>query len=180
MSTVWWVRLPLSPKPGLFPGKSSFGQDPHGAHTTEVGFCVHDYTMSPCQLHRDCLNCEELVCVKGDVIKATAIRRQYAETQTLLAQALEAAKQEYSGANRWVEHQQHTLERLDQLCKILDDPDVPDGTLMQLSARRQAPRLGRQMPGVPGLAGSSFANHVERSVRALGHSTPDDSREINK
>ena len=32
------------------------------AHVTEFGFCVHDYSMLPCQKHRDCLNCGEQVC----------------------------------------------------------------------------------------------------------------------
>src|SRR5581483_6517210 len=107
------------------------------AHTTEVGFCVHDYTMSPCELHRDCFRCEELICVKGDAVKTAAIRRQCDETQALLAQAQAATAQQCTGANRWVEHQRETLERLDQLCKILDDPQVPDGTFIQLSARKR-------------------------------------------
>jgi hypothetical protein len=110
------------------------------AHTTEVGFCVHDYTMSPCALHRDCLHCEELICIKGDAVKTAAIRRQHEETQALLVQAQAATAQQCAGASRWVEHQQETLERLDQLCKILDDPQIPDGTFIQLSTRKRTTR----------------------------------------
>jgi hypothetical protein len=110
------------------------------AHTTEVGFCVHDYTMSPCQLHRDCFHCEELICIKGDAVKTAAIRGQYEETQALLVQAQAATAQQCAGANRWMEHQRETLERLDQLCKILDDPQIPDGTFIQLSAQKQTVR----------------------------------------
>ncbi len=116
------------------------------AHTTEVGFCVHDYTMSPCQLHRDCLSCEELICVKGDPVKAAAIRHQRTETQMLLAQASQTAQRGDSGANRWVDHQRETLERLDQLCGILDDPQVPNGTFIQLSIRKQPAGLGQERP----------------------------------
>ena len=36
------------------------------AHITDLGFCDQVYTMSPCPLHRDCIHCENLVCVKGD------------------------------------------------------------------------------------------------------------------
>lgn len=39
------------------------------AHTTELGFCIHDWTMLPCQKHRDCINCTEHVCLKGDIKK---------------------------------------------------------------------------------------------------------------
>jgi len=44
----------------------------------------------------------------------------------MAAQADEAA-----GADRWVEHQQLTLARLDQLCAIFDDPCIPPGTVIK-------------------------------------------------
>ncbi len=39
------------------------------AHTTEIGFCLHDFSGSPCELHLDCLRCTEHVCVKGNCHK---------------------------------------------------------------------------------------------------------------
>jgi hypothetical protein len=36
------------------------------AHKTDFGVCIHDFSMMPCQLHMDCLNCTEQVCIKGD------------------------------------------------------------------------------------------------------------------
>lgn len=108
------------------------------AHTTEVGFCVHDFTMSPCQLHRDCMSCEELVCVKGDVARTARIRALRDETQGLLAAAQSAQADHDAGANRWVEHQQTVLARLDGLCAIFDDSTVPDGAFIQ-QARPQMP-----------------------------------------
>ncbi len=35
-------------------------------NVTEYGYCVHDYTMSLCEKFRDCVNCTEQVCIKGD------------------------------------------------------------------------------------------------------------------
>lgn len=109
------------------------------AHTTEVGYCIHDYVMSPCQLHRDCFHCQELICVKGDAHKEAAIRQQHIETQELLAHAMKAAQD--SGVSRWVDHQRETLNRLDELCRILDDPAVPNGAFIQLSTPKHPPRL---------------------------------------
>lgn len=106
-------------------------------HTTEVGFCVHDFAMSPCRLHRDCFQCQELICVKGDEHKEAEIRRQCAETRSLVQSALQAAAQQCMGANRWVEHQQETLKRLEQLCAILDDPAVPSGSFIQLGSPKK-------------------------------------------
>jgi hypothetical protein len=116
------------------------------AHTTELGFCIHDYTMSPCEIHGDCINCEELVCVKGDSFRNAQVKRQLEESRNLLERAESADADGHYGAARWVVHQRATVERLDQLCAILDDPTVPPGAFITLVRPNQtaSPRLGRQ------------------------------------
>lgn len=111
------------------------------AHTTDFGYCVHDFTMLPCQTHRDCLNCDEQVCIKGDAVREHAIRTYQKETRALLDNAKEAVKDGEFVANRWVTHQSLTLQRLDQLCAILDDPTVPDGAIIQPAGVVPASRL---------------------------------------
>jgi hypothetical protein len=103
------------------------------AHTTEFGFCIHDFSMLPCQIFRDCLNCDEQVCLKGDSVREKNIRRHRDETRALLLRAEQAQSEGDMGADRWVAHQQITLSRLEQLCAILDDPMVPSGAVIQLS-----------------------------------------------
>lgn len=103
------------------------------AHTTDFGFCVHDYTMMPCDQHADCINCNEHVCVKGDERKASMVKRRLAEAQELLARAEAATAEGYYGADRWMEHHQKTVVRLTQLAEILDNPAVPVGAVIQLS-----------------------------------------------
>ena len=103
------------------------------AHTTDLGYCVHDYTASPCQLHLDCIHCEDLVCVKGDAEKVETLRQRLDEAQGLMRKAETAAGEGYSGSDRWIEHHRSTVERLSQLSKIMDDPSVPDGAVIQLS-----------------------------------------------
>lgn len=121
------------------------------AHTTEFGYCIHDFTMLPCQLHQDCLNCDEQVCIKGDAVREVNLRRHREETRMLLAAADAAVSEESAGADRWREHQRKTLERLDQLCGILDDPSVPFGTVIRPAGVAPASRLEqaagqRQLP----------------------------------
>jgi hypothetical protein len=111
------------------------------AHTTDFGFCIHDFTMLPCQIHRDCMNCDEQVCIKGDAVREANIRMRRAETSALLEQAKSATEKGYAGANRWVEHQERTLVRFDKLCEILDDPNVPVGSVIQPSGIVPASRL---------------------------------------
>ncbi|MBN2680048.1 integrase [Acidithiobacillus montserratensis] len=111
------------------------------AHTTEYGYCIHDFAMLPCHLHQDCLNCDEQICVKGDEAETQALRRFRDETRRLLAEAtLAEADCEY-GANKWVAYQRRTLARIDQLCAILEDPNVPVGAVIMSAAVAPASRL---------------------------------------
>lgn len=114
------------------------------AHTTDLGYCVHDYTASPCQLHLDCIQCEDLLCVKGDTEKAATLRQRLDEAQGLMRKAEAAASEGYSGSDRWIEHHRLTVERLSQLAKIMDDPSVPDGAVIQLSPPKTAFRTAHR------------------------------------
>ncbi|NPT60050.1 integrase [Paraburkholderia sp. 5N] len=102
------------------------------AHTTDFGYCIHDYVMSPCQMHRDCLNCGEQVCVKGLEEKEKRIRQAHAEATRLLAMAERAETEGEFGASEWVEHHRVQLARVTALLEILDDPAVPRGAIIQL------------------------------------------------
>jgi hypothetical protein len=111
------------------------------AHTTDLGFCAHDFAMSPCQLHLDCVNCNEQVCIKGDAVGEANARAKQAETTALLLEAQAADADGSYGASRWMQHQQLTLERLSQLVGILDDPHVPRGAVIRLAHVKPASRL---------------------------------------
>lgn len=101
-------------------------------HATEYGVCVHDYTMSPCQKHRDCINCQEQACVKGDKEKTARIRRALEITEELHRKSIEAVGDNWQGAGRWEEHHYRTLKRLRNLVGILDDDDVLEGSVIRL------------------------------------------------
>ncbi len=111
------------------------------AHTTDLGFCVHDYTASPCQLHMDCIHCQELVCVKGDAEKEALLRQRLEEAKRLMDMAQAATAGGYSGSDRWLDHHRATVDRLTQLCSIMNDPAVPDGAVIQLAAPNMPSRL---------------------------------------
>ena len=102
------------------------------AHTTDLGWCAHDFASEPCQMHRDCVNCEEQECIKGEAHKEANLRLLKCETEYLLKQAREALSDEEYGADTWVEHQTKTLERVDVLLRILEDPEVPVGARIRL------------------------------------------------
>ena len=111
------------------------------AHTTEFGYCVHDFAMTPCQVHNDCINCNESVCVKGEDVKHANLRRLQEETTQLVSEAERARGDEVFGANRWLVHQKQTLERVNALLEILDNPSVQLGAVIRLTGIKPASRL---------------------------------------
>lgn len=118
----------------------------HGiAHITEFGFCVHDYSMLPCQKHRDCLNCTEQVCLKGWQPKLETLKARQSAIKAQLVKAESANDVGVYGADRWSEHQRKTLARADQLIDILENPDIPDGTVVRLSNDQEFSPLKRAL-----------------------------------
>ena len=111
-------------------------------HLTDIGGCGHDWTTLPCQHHRDCINCEDLVCIKGDTEKTEQIQRNLDDALALVRTAEEAVSEGYAGSDRWLNHHRATVDRLTQLANIMVDPRVPVGAVIQLSP----PRLGPQIP----------------------------------
>jgi hypothetical protein len=115
------------------------------AHTTDIGYCVHDYTSSPCQLHMDCIHCQDLVCVKGDEEKTALLRKRLQEARELLGRAEDARADGYYGSDRWVEHHRASVDLLSQLVQILDDPSVPSGAVIQLSTPKAPSRIAQEL-----------------------------------
>lgn len=134
------------------------------AHTTDFGYCIHDYTMSPCQLHRDCIHCSDLICVKGDKEKEQRLRQQLEESRELLRKAEEASKDGYYGTDRWKEHHTSTVERLSQLCSIMEDLKVPIGSVIQLSSPKAAVQHVSLQRKLESLEGTALASSSQSMV----------------
>lgn len=104
----------------------------HGAvHTTEYGYCVHDYTFAPCGKYFDCINCSEQVCVKGEKQKLERLRSLLDTTEDLVDKAKEAISEEELGADKWYQHQTKTLERVKGIIALMENPELPDGSLVR-------------------------------------------------
>ena len=132
-------------------------------HVSVWGICSHDFIMSPCEKFRDCLNCEEHVCVKGlgkdSAEQLMRIKLRLAQVEKDFAEAEDAIAKGFAGADRWYEYHHKTVERLRQLVEILESPQVPDGAQIKL-------RDGKDF------------SHLRRVIRlkavdALEHKTPD-------
>lgn len=136
------------------------------AHTTDLGYCVHDYTMSPCQLHMDCIHCQDLVCVKGDAETEALLRQRLVEARGLLEKAELATAEGSFGGDRWRDHHRSTVDRLSQLCAIIDDPKVPNGAVIQLATPKMPFRI-EQAPKRDQLLAEDREGELSANVRAV-------------
>lgn len=102
------------------------------AHVTEYGYCVHDYTMSPCEKYRDCVNCTEQVCIKGEGKKLNRLKERFTKSERLYSLAKKAMEEGDMGADRWFQYHQKTVTRLRELISILENPKIEDGAQIKL------------------------------------------------
>lgn len=107
------------------------------ALVTDSGFCVHDYSLLPCQAHGDCLGCSENVFVKGDASHRSRISKRISLTEKQLSDATAAASDGLFGADRWVSHHAKAIQRMQEMLAIHDDPSIPDGTIINLGGGAQ-------------------------------------------
>lgn len=112
------------------------------AHVTEFGFCIHDYTMSPCQRFRDCINCTEQVCVKGDQ-RVKRLKERLSIVENLRAKAAREIEEGTAGADRWYEIHDITEKRLRELVGIMEDPSIQSGAIIKLRNHNEFSPLKR-------------------------------------
>jgi hypothetical protein len=106
------------------------------SHSTEFGFCIHDWTMSPCDKYRDCLLCTEHLCIKGHA-KNERVREMLVEAEEQLIATEDALNNGYFGADRWLDHHRKIVAVLREHVKILDDPQIPSDSVYQLTGIRE-------------------------------------------
>ena len=123
------------------------------AHVTEFGFCVHDYAMSPCERFRDCLNCTEQVCIKGDG-RLNRIKGRYEEVRALCASAEQEKCEGTAGADRWLEIHLLSRDRLKELIELLESPSLPAGAIVRLRNPNEFSPLRRALAARRAISGS--------------------------
>lgn len=110
-------------------------------HLTDFGACFHDYSQEPCQLHRDCLMCNDHVCVKGDAEAERRLEEKLQETKRLLGEAQRAMASEEYGADHWVLHNAKLVDRMTQMLIKLRNAAIPDGAIIHMRNDEAPSRL---------------------------------------
>lgn len=101
-------------------------------HTTEFGLCTHSYIDEPCLKYRNCLNCTEHVCIKGDQEKTRRLQERLKKEKILWQKDKLAVENNVTGANVWLGTRELTIQRCEQMLALLNDPHIEDGTPLSL------------------------------------------------
>ncbi|MGY4800052.1 hypothetical protein [Teichococcus aerofrigidensis] len=133
------------PDPLLISREEFLREQMGASHATEVGACIHDYALQPCQNHGDCITCEENVFVKGDQRHRAEITRLLGLAEMQLAAAKLSMSEGDYGADLWVQDHERKLRRLQLMLAIHDDPGVPDGKVASLPPDRQDSEIEQAM-----------------------------------
>ncbi|ATX80170.1 hypothetical protein Ga0123461_1757 [Mariprofundus aestuarium] len=114
-------------------------------HQTEFGVCIHDYIISPCSKHRNCVTCTEQVCIKGDEVKVERLKMRLASEQSLLESDKAAMDEGSIGADRHYNKRLETIKYCSELIDRLTDDNLPDGTLIKLSSALDMSHLDKAL-----------------------------------
>ena len=102
-------------------------------HQTAFGACEHDWTMSPCMKHGDCICCAEHVYEKGDPERFALLKARCEHRLQECEKALAAIRGGTQVADRWLEHQLKSLMREMQLVSLLECGDIEAGAEIRLN-----------------------------------------------
>lgn len=120
----------------VFVRRNQFGQiEKITAHLTDIGYCLHDYMQSPCPIAKNCIQCSESLCIKGNEHSRKALDMLYADSRALTLAAQRDAESGMQGADEWFQAHSEREELLRNLLEILDRSDVPDGTPIMLNVQ---------------------------------------------
>ena len=135
------------------------------AHSTEFGMCPQSYLSEPCTKYRDCANCSEHICVKGDDGKCERLRKKLATERKFLKMDEVRVQNGVQGADQWYRRRQITVDRCEQLVKMMEDPNIEDGALIKLVDVEDVTLLDRAMDAngkkrLPEIINYQRINHV--------------------
>lgn len=102
-------------------------------HRSRYGLCRRSWRIGPCNKFADCLNCSELLMCKGDKFAVEIIRSERATMAKTFNAAQEAVSRGERSATRWIKVMGPQIKKLDDLIAVLNDPQVPDGSPVEIA-----------------------------------------------
>lgn len=103
-------------------------------HFTPMGICAHDYSLSPCDRHLNCVRgtCPDYLRTKGNQNERTNLIQIIRNTESALKRAQDHATSNNGDlAPAWVKHHQDTIVGAKAALAIDDDLQVKDGDMIR-------------------------------------------------
>jgi hypothetical protein len=103
-------------------------------HFTAMGICVHDYSLSPCIQHLNCVRgtCPDYLRTKGNQTERNNLVQIIRNTESSLKRAQDEVKaNKGSLAQAWVQHHQDTIAGAKAALAVDDDFEIKDGALIR-------------------------------------------------
>ncbi|GFO53525.1 DNA-binding protein [Geomonas sp. Red276] len=102
-------------------------------HETQYGYCVHDYSRTPCERRMQCLECTDHLCVKGECTKNDRVRTELSVAENSLEHLEKGiADGEHVAGTKLHKFLTKTVSVRKQLVKLLDDRNLETGTRIQM------------------------------------------------
>jgi len=120
--------------------KFDLAQIKETAHTNLFGWCIQSLRQNPCEMCGSCIDCTQLVCVKGAEPKLENIRLELDRTIALKEKAQEKIDSGLRVNVRWMNSFNQKIERLEQLISILESEQVVDGSFVMISDMLDLPQ----------------------------------------
>lgn len=98
------------------------------AQFTGLGYCIHNYSDSPCIKNGDCATCNEHICLKGIPHTINELKSLVKLHEEQLTHARASDEDNVFGADRWVTSLGFKLSKLRTLIVLLEDSKTADGT----------------------------------------------------
>lgn len=112
---------------------------------TDMGECKSSYYEHPCLKHRDCINCNEHICVKGNKEHLQNIENKFKREKLLIKGDKKALDEGINGALQWYERRSITVQRLKTILEWLNNPDVKVGDRIKLADVEDVTHLDRAL-----------------------------------
>ncbi|MNO91737.1 hypothetical protein D3C76_832890 [compost metagenome] len=108
----------------------AYGHGPF--HRSRYGICRRSWGAGPCIKFADCTNCSELLACKGDKIALAAVKNDHDNMVKTWQAAQRAVESGERSASLWMEKATPQIQRLMQLISIMENPNIPDGSPIQM------------------------------------------------
>jgi hypothetical protein len=103
-------------------------------HFTPMGICAHDYSLSPCDRHLNCVRgtCPDYLRTKGNQTERNNLIQLVRNTESSLKCAeVEAQANNGNLAPAWVKHYQDTIAGAKAALAVDDDLEIEDGAMIR-------------------------------------------------